>query len=259
VIPLALSGTFACSSYQTMVDVPVDCSIESDYEIGVLDAAETLGQVNWWGSGDDSPGKIVEVDVQPIEGEGRCGSKAATVLRTAHNNDWGSLFGYNNFGPADKSAYDGMSFWARSPGNTSKGFTILLDDLNTAATTGSNCVDYGTSSSSDQTGQITGPNGETISTSGSASFAGYPEQCGNSYTTTMSVTGEWAFYTIPFSQFQQAATPNRVPNAFLTEVGPSPGTALLTNKLVNLIIRMPKEANIELWLDNLAFYRLKAN
>jgi hypothetical protein len=225
----------------------------------MLDAAVTVGSANWWGSGDDTKaiGATVVVDGEAIEGGGRCGSKAATVFRSAHNNDWGSMYGYNNFGPIDRSQDDGISFWARAPGNTTKGFTLLLDDPNTAASTTSYCVDNGPSNdSSSGQGTATGANGgEGVSTSGSASFSGYPESCGNSYAAVMLVTSGWTFYAVPFSQFQQSAEPNRVPNERLTKVGNVPGTGLLTQDLRYLVLRFPKESNAELWLDNLAFYR----
>ena len=52
------------------------------------------------------------------------------VITSANNNEWGSLFGFNGFGPKDASAYEGMAFWARAPLGSNTGFTILLDDLN---------------------------------------------------------------------------------------------------------------------------------
>ncbi len=90
---------------------------------------------------------------------------------------------------------------------------------------------------------------------GSVADAPEPDQCGNPYAVVQVVTNDWRFYTIPFGAFQQVATPNRVPNAALTEVGPEPGTALLTKALVSLTFRMPKAATMELWIDNLTFYR----
>jgi hypothetical protein len=73
----------------------------------------------------------------------------------------------------------------------------------------------------------------------------------------MVVTSEWRFYPIPFSAFQQADNPNRVPNTALTDVGTVPRTGLLTSALRTLILRAPKEAEMDLWLNNLAFYRKK--
>ena len=44
----------------------------------------------------------------------------------------------------------------------------------------------------------------------------------------------------------------------LTEKGPLfPLTGLLTNKLMNIVFRMPREATTELWITKLDFYRNK--
>jgi hypothetical protein len=84
-----------------------------------------------------------------------------------------------------------------------------------------------------------------------------PDQCGNSYTVVVLVTGDWQLYTIPFGHFQQGATPNRVPNAELTATGSAPGTTLLTSQLMLLGVRLPKALATDLWIDDLAFYRHK--
>jgi hypothetical protein len=269
---IGLAGLVGCDTYSTFKNAPIDCTADEGYDFDMKDSSEAGSNPSWWCSGDDTPGKKAEVAVEAVEGGGRCGSTAATVMRAFHNNDWGSVCGYNNFGKKDESAYEGLSFWARSPGNTSKSFEITLGDPNTTAATDEqgnpvidpdtglqfeqHCVNYpSTTNNNGGATSATGPNGESISTSSSASRSTYPEECGNDYGFVRVVTGEWAFYTIPFANFQQDALPNRVPNAFLTEVGPSPGTALLTNKIRNLQIRMPKEADIQLWLDNVAFYR----
>ena len=267
---LGLGGGAGCSTYATMKNVAPDCpAVEAGYVFGYLPGLkdrpdDTASGSNWWGAGDYLPDggttrAVPTMETMP-DGE-RCGSKTADVLSTSHYNDWGSLFGFSNFvGPLKgDTSWEGIAFWARAPGNTTKGFTLLLDDLNTSNSTTNPgyCVNYGTSNTPGQTGPatVTGPDGTPVSTSGSATFSPYPEACGNSYSVVMLVTGEWAFYAIPFSKFQQDAKPNRVPNERLTTVGTVPGTALLTDKLTNLIIRFAKEANTELWIDNLAFYK----
>src|SRR5262249_22817835 len=85
-----------------------------------------------------------------------------------------------------------------------------------------------------------------------------PNACGNGYQVYPVVTATWRFYTFPFKQFVQTATANRVPNPSLMETGPTPGTRLLTNKLMLLTLRMPKATDMELWIDKLGFYRKKA-
>jgi hypothetical protein len=253
-----------------MKNTPLDCTAaESGYTFNYLTQStdtsdDPAGGANWWGAGDYSPdGGIARADplIETMPDGDRCGSKTADVLSTSHHNDWGSLFGFSNFAgpPKGDTSWEGIAFWARAPGDTTKGFTLLLDDPNTSnsATAPGYCVNYGGSNTpgQDTTPTAYGPDGTPISTSGSATFSPYPEACGNSYSVVMSVTGEWAFYTIPFSRFQQDAKPNRVPNERLTIVGTVPGTALITDQLRNLIIRFAKEANTELWIDNLAFYK----
>jgi len=267
---LGFGGGVGCSTYATMESAPLDCpAVEAGYVFAYLPGLketpdDTAGSSSWWGAGDYLPvgGTTRAIPTKEVMPDGeRCGSKTAEVLRTSNYTDWGSLFGFSNFvGPKEgDTSWEGIAFWARAPGNTTKGFTLLLDDPNTANSTTSPgyCVNYGSSSDPAQTGPttVTGPDGTPISTSGSATFSPYPEACGNGYSVVMLVTGEWAFYAIPFSRFQQDAKPNRVPNERLTTVGTVPGTALLTDSLRNLIIRFAKEANAELWIDNLAFYK----
>ena len=269
VLLLGLGGAAGCDKYTSLKDVPVDCTADVGYEFLTLSSYETVGDNVFWSSGDATPGKVVgddaagDVFVEDIPdslGGPRCGSKAAAVLRASGNNDWGCLFGSNNVGaPRDASAYEGLSLWARDPGNTTKGFVIALDDENTALISNiGNCKNYVPSTNA---GQGTIPvtiDGQTVAVSSATTRAAYPDECGNSYSAVMLATSEWAFYTIPFGSFQQDPKPNRVPNAVLTQVGKAPGTALLTNQIMNLMIRMPKEANEQLWIDNLAFYRKKA-
>ena len=259
---LGIGVAAGCQPYATLVDVPVDCSVEDGYEFQTpMELFEMVGAAGWWTQGDDlATAGGVTATVDPIAEGARCGSHAALVLRSSHANDWGTLFGFNNFGPRDESAYEGMSFWARAPGNTTKGFTILLDDPNTATvTTGGHCKDYSADggvdggNSGQMTGTIVDQNGNVIS--GTSTAQPLPDQCGNSYSKVLTVTTGWRFYTLPFTQFTQGPTPNRVPNEVLTETGTVAGTGLLTSALQNLVLRMPKEAVMELWIDNLSFYR----
>jgi hypothetical protein len=262
---LVLAGAAGCDPYPTLRNDPVDCTVDDGYEFLTVSNFETVGDNAFWSSGDSTPGKVVgddesgNVAVRNIPDGPRCDSKAAVVLKAAGNNDWGCLFGSNSVGaPRDASAYEGLSFWARAPGNTTKGFIVLMDDPNTTVLESlpHNCTNLGSVTAGSQTINVT-IDGQNVQTSSGTTRPTYPEECGNSYQAVMLVTSEWAFYTIPFARFQQTALPNRVPNAVLTQVGTTPGTALLTDRIYTLVIRFPKEATAELWLDNLAFYRKK--
>jgi len=190
-----------------------------------------------------------------------CGQAMALEIQAYHNNDWGALVGFYAFGPKDASANLGVSFWARAPGATNKSFTLAVDDTNTAldmTTDGGTCTDY-----SQDGGTITGT-GTIIDQAtgmpigGVSSTAPPPDSCGNSYSTVFTVTTGWVFYTFPFTVFHQSPQPNRVPNDKLPNKGPLyPESALLTNKLMNIIFRMPREATTDLWIAKLSFYRNK--
>ncbi|MBN2576643.1 MAG: hypothetical protein JXP73_18910 [Deltaproteobacteria bacterium] len=276
---LALVGAAGCESYATWVDVPIDCEAEAGYEIHVIFAFEQTGGGSFWTAGDgalNEDGTLTEkttATVETIPDGARCGSQYAAHLHSAYNNDWGSLVGFNDFGSlaspsptwsGGASAYEGMSFWARAPGNTTKGFTLLLNDPNTlfeedaSEKKVSNCDTYNIAGAGDPVPVTMDPGtGQTLS-GGTVTRAIYPDECGNSYTVPMLATSEWRFYTVPFTAFHQDAKPNRVPNAVLTKVGPLPGTGLLIDQLKTMILRFPKEATAELWLDNLGFYRKRA-
>ncbi len=270
---LLLLGTVGtgCESYSSLITVPIDCDAEAGYQIQVIGDFEKTA--DFWTSGDATPKRELGATLEAIPDGGRCGSQYAARLHSWYNNDWGSLFGFNNFGslaspsttlPGGSAAYEGMSFWARAPGNTTKGFTVLLNDPNTLyekdvlGNKVSNCDVYNIAGSGDTVPVATDPlTGVTLS-GGTVTRAIYPDECGNAYAVVMLVTNDWAFYTVSFAAFRQDAKPNRVPNAVLTKAGPLPGTGLLTDQLKTLIFRMPKEAVTDLWLDNLAFYRKPA-
>jgi hypothetical protein len=263
---LGLGGSVGCETYPTFeAPLPTDCSTEDTYDLHMVSKFDTAadGSALWGPAGDPfcngndgGPPKAVSLGVETMSDGPRCGSKAALLFRSANCNDWGALAGFSNFGPRDESAYEGMSFWARSPGNTGKAFSIVLDDANTAGMAGSNCTVYDAGAPGQGTVTVLDPaTGTPIS--GTTSAAAMPDQCGNAYNAIVPLTGEWRFYTIPWSQFTQTAQPNRVPNVELTETGGIPGTGLLPSKIYNLIVRVPKEMKMELWIDNLSFYRKK--
>src|SRR6266700_2051329 len=273
---LCLGCVFGCTAYPTLKSVPLDCTADSGYQFLVIDNLETVGPAQWVTAGDmTSAAAVAEVDAIP---GGRCNSTAALVLRSSHHNDWGSLFGFNNFGPRDASAYEGLSFWSRAPTGTTPSFSLLLDDPNTSNPIAAVCdVDGGAPTSTPDSGPTqvcknycvpdagVGAPSMTVydpatgmAISGSTTAAPPPDSCGNGYAATQVVASDWRFYTIPFARFQQGYMPNRVPNPVLKVTGAVPDTGLRTAALMNFIIRLPKEAEAELWIDNLAFYRKKA-
>ena len=261
VLLLGLGGAVGCSAYPTFKDAPINCSVEDQYDFDP-NTVSAYARCDGDSTPDSSPSTQ---STETIEGGGRCGSKESLVLRSSHHNDWGTNCQLTSFnGPRDESPWEGLSFWARAPDTSSKGFTISLDDASTTdISEGGKCKKYNATDG--------GLGGSTINAaadpitgqviSGSAIASRLPDECGNnkgnSYTDVMAVTSEWALYTIPWGQFAQAAYPNRVPNSVLTETGTVPGTGLLTDKLFYLSIRPSKEVDFELWIDKVTFYRKK--
>lgn len=248
-----------CSAYPTLKQAPpIDCDATSAYDTLMIDTFEMVGNANLWNQGDNLcvDGGVMQNVVALAAGDGPCGSTAALVIDARHCNDWGSLFGFNSFGMRDASAYEGVTLWARAPQGSNNVFTIALDDANTAVA-GNHCKEYTTDAGvQGQPGTTTDSNGNVIST-GTPGIQPAPDQCGNSYSAFVTVTTEWRLYTVPFQQFTQDPKPNRVPNQLLTQVGPYPNTGILPSALYDMVVRLPKETPMELWLDNLGFYRRK--
>lgn len=279
----AVGLMFACSTYPTFKGLATDCTVENSYQFydPVTDrqkAALALDNfANWYASADYVPdagaltgdaalasvafAQVTPVD--PIPDGAVCGATSAGVIRFSHNNDWGGLFGPWDFGttPVDASDWDGISFWARAPGNTTKGLTLSLNDTNTESDgNGGSCQNYtidgGTSAQQGSTqGGIDPSTGTPLSGSGTTR-APFPNECANLYTVAIELTTDWSFYAIPFSDFQQAAQPNRVPNSVF-DAGTVPGTGLLKSALRHFVLRLPKAAVAELWLAKLRFYKNK--
>ena len=251
----ALGAAGGCTSYSTAVSIPVDCNVESAYEFDVL---TRVPPSNAYSAGSLTVGASSPAPVAETIPEGMlCGATTALVIRAAHNNDWGSLVGFYGLGMMDESAFQGVSFWARAPGGTNKGFTLALDDANTysAQDAGTNCTDYGGDGGTNNPGGTIYDPSTNMPISGVTTNAPPADACGNSYSLAMTVTTGWRLYTFPFTEFHQAPMPNRVPNAKLMEEGGLPGSGLLTNKIMNIVFRMPREANTELWVTKLTFYR----
>jgi hypothetical protein len=161
----------------------------------------------------------------------------------------------------DASAYDGLTFWARSydptGAPTTKGFTLMINDKKStpgvdllamaiAYDGDAACVPYDAgflangAVSYAPTGGSTGPAG-----GGTVSAVPPANACGNSFAYPLLTTGEWQLYTIPWSSFNQLARPNRITTGF----DPS--------SFFSILIAAPKEAHAALWIDDLGFYRAK--
>jgi hypothetical protein len=281
---VALGGTFGCSTYSTYrTPPPTGCYVAdastspaAGYEFKIIDTFEGEMGAPFFTAGDLTPGAAVTLTlgVPPIGAP--CGSATALEIHSAGFNDWGSLIGYNNFGPKDASAYEGVSFWAHPGVSSNKAFTMLFDDPNTYNASGmvadggivlpmpptADCTKYPTPDGGAVPGASpnTDPATGMVLSSGSATVPLPANGCGNQYQAVVRLTDGWQLTTVPFGDFQQLMTPNEVTgaNPYLTVTGPlAPETNLITSRLMQFAVRFPKAMGTDIWIDNLAFYRHK--
>jgi len=232
-----LSGT-GCGGSQRDPP-PIDCAATDAYEVRILEDYED-GSMSFIGFADSTPGAIHNVEVRVIENSGRCGSELAVVLLARGNRDWGGGFGALSSWDGDASGYDGFSFWARSPGRSTKGFTIFVDDPTTVELPHRLCVPQAGIAGSSTVVDVHG----TITIRGPVPPA---NACGNSFYAVLFATEEWRFHRVPFASLAQAPWPNRTANG------------LDRSAILGRAIRMPKESDIELWIDDFGLYREKAS
>lgn len=197
----------------------------------------------------------ISVTIEPVEGGGRCGSQNAMVLRSAGHTDWGSVFGdwklasafgtafCDACGPWNGTGYEGIAVWARAKSGD-QAVTVLLDTWQTSAagTTEADdplvCkVDCNASSgtrSLDETGNVL-----------SQTYVSPPGSCGNSFQRVLNLTDQWQLVLLPFKSFYQERKPNMIKGAM--DVAHINGFSL----------RPAKEATVEIWVDDIAFYKKK--
>jgi hypothetical protein len=70
--------------------------------------------------------------------------------------------------------------------------------------------------------------------------------CGNTFRRPLVVTENWELYFLPFDSFSQDPLPSRSP------------TGMDTSAIYQFGFQIPKEANLELWIDDITFYRRRA-
>jgi hypothetical protein len=237
VVTTLLSGS-GCGGSQRNPP-PIDCAAADAYEVRVLEDYED-GSMSFVGFADSTPGAIQNVESGVIENGGRCGSELAVILRARGNRDWGGGFGGLSGWDGDASGYDGFSFWARSPGPSTKGFTLFVEDPTTVELPHRLCVPQagiaGNSTVVDVHGMITvvGP-------------VPAANACGNSFFSVLFAADEWQFHRVPFASLAQAPWPNRTANG------------IDRSAILGRAIRMPKGSDIELWIDDFGLYREKAS
>lgn len=293
----ALLAPSSCTEFPERQKAPVDCAAGDAYEIdpdgiGDFEAEEC----QWYGVEDktgtvscDSPTALTEPDNIHVEtvvslggsmptsaevpngfcdgprysqaniaceeiAEGpRCGSGNALHLTAERNNDWGGFFGNYAIAQAPRSiaGWEGLAFWARAEAATERAFTIELDDKYTANVVDdfgqpdpvyeSGCVDE----EQQGTAQVTNTSGVSQSSGQVAGWVPSENGCGNPYQYHLNITNSWKLYLIPFRDFSQQPWPNRRLEGFDAE------------SFRGLRIRPPKDAIVDLWIDDFGFYRAR--
>jgi len=232
-------GLSACAGGPPRAAPGVDCSAEDGYDFDVLQPMEgTTAQ--WFPFGDMTPGAMDAFEVREIPG-GRCGSSAALVLTSHGHTDWGGGFGeyQTAAAPVDASAYEGVSFWARATGfGTSSGFLLTINDRDTSMM-GGVCIQR--MAQDVAAGTYTYNEGGMLVPVGGA-LPG-PDDCGNSFQRPVFARREWYLHRLPFASFLQTPNPNRIP------------TGIDRSGLYQFSINIPKDSNIELWIDDFGLYR----
>ena len=195
---------------------------------------------------------------QVIEG-GRCGSSRAAFIESYGHNDWGSQYGSYDLGagrpPANGIGSEGMALWARNPdgsgyaqGATNKTIWFKVGDWRQVVTESSDpqafpapgdfrCVPPPVASAT--VGYTEG--GQVIA----STRVPAPNECGNLFQTAITTTSDWQLYILPWSVFYQDTLPNRNPDG------------IDVRDIRALLVVIPIGARVELWLDDISFYRTR--
>lgn len=276
-------GTLGCGEDWPREAASVDCSAGDAYEFSNI-SDFTSGDSGWFLYADRTPGGVPNaaagsnVLIQQVDPPGRCGDTGMVELRAYGHNEYGVGFGdwaHNaEISRANGTGYDGISFWARSPGNTDKTFMLYVDDGRTIvfppAPPEGGGLPEATSADRDLDGDGFVGAGDVArgtrcrlppdaSLSRPACYYGgslppatatrvpEPDECGNQFHTYVTTTEDWQLYLLPWSQLKQWPCPNRL------DGGIDPAD------IAQLQIKLVQGSNYDIWLDNIAFYRRRAD
>jgi hypothetical protein len=279
----------ACGNDYKRPAASVACSVANAYQFSPFDMFEG-GDSGWYLYTDKTPGGVPHIPGGvPIPADNsnvpvtqlnppRCGSTGALELEAYGNNYWGAGFAdwkHNaRSGQGDGHEYQGISFWARSPGNTDKTFLLRVDDDRTYVTqtpaTDAGSLPAVISGDQDLDGDgLLGPGDIAAETNcklppaqklgDPACYYGgvqapdavtrvpQPGECGNPFHTYVTTTEDWQLYLIPWSRLVQWPCPNRL------EGGIDPYT------IRKIEVRLEQGTHYDIWLDDIQFYRLRAD
>lgn len=295
---LLLLVTLGCSAQTLKGAPPVDCSQGDAYEFfgadGLANAATSralydfeVGDTGWYQAGDCAGGHwdpnatptsdsgaalgacvIDTATASPISGNvpsveiegGRCGSRRAALIESYGHSDWGSLYGTWDIGslrpPGNGAGSEGISFWARNPdrtghaqGATNKTIVFSVGDYRQVVAENTT-VQYPTPGDFRCVPEPPTSSAVGFTDSGqlaASTRAPAPNECGNLFRAVVTTTNDWQLYLLPWSSLYQDTTPNRNPG------GIDPTDIRLVQ------VAVPIGASVELWLDDIAFYRARTS
>lgn len=277
---------FGCSSDKPKAALPLDCSAGDGYEFfgadGLASASTQryiydfeVGDTAWYQAGDCTGGRwdpnsdggacvVNPSTASPIIGDipgatidgGRCGSFRSALIESYGHNDWGSMYAsWDLTGqrpPANGTGSDGIAFWARNPdrsghatGVTNKTIWFEVGDWRQVVAQNTvpaypppgdfRCVPAPITTSTSgytDTGQVT-----------TTTRIPEPDECGNLFKRPVLTSNEWHLYLLPWTSFFQETTPNRNPDG------------IDTRDIRILQVNIPIGSTVELWLDDISFYR----
>jgi hypothetical protein len=257
-----------CSAVSPRPKKALDCSVKDAYDFSnIFNFAN--GTSNWYQFADSTPGGVPDVAdagsnvlVANVEAPGDCGDPGdlgALELKAYGHNFYGTGFGdyqhNNSSSHAIGTGYDGISFWARSPGDTDKTFMLYVDDGRTIVLT-PDATDGGPTLGPGDT--VPGsycqlPPPQSLGTPACYYGGALPpamatrvpqaSECGNQFHTYVTTTADWQLYLIPWTELVQWPCPNRLDGGI--DIG----------DIRQIEIKFLQGTNYDLWLDNIEFYR----
>ena len=255
----------------------VDCSVVDAYDFRNIFDFSGSGQSGWFEYADNTPGGVDSQQVVPLNPP-LCGNTWALELQAYGDNYYGAGFGdwENNAASsrADGTGYEGISFWARSPGNTDKTFMLYLDDGRTFVerlpSPGGGLLPVATPADQDLDGDgFVGPGDIARGTEcrlPPIQALGYPacyyggvlppatptrvpapDECGNQFHTYITTTEDWQLFLIPWKELVQWPCPNRLK------------AGINAADIAQIEIKLLQGTVYDIWLQNIAFYRLRSD
>ncbi len=288
-----LLAVYACGVDNPRPPVAVNCSVENDYDFSTPHLSDfTVGKDPDWfyfsdntdtldagvTGGLDAGNKypVAVFNVRPLSPSELCGNTGALEIQAKGHNFYGSGFGdwSHQATPTDGSAYEGLSFWARSGPNADKTFMFYVDDdhtyLNHIGSPAGGLLPLASSPGSGNSQDLDGDGfigpgdiasgtdcrlppiqalgypacyGGGVLPPGTPTRVPTPDECGNQFHTYITITENWQLFLIPWNQLAQWPCPNREPGG------------IDKAKILQWEIKLLQGTNYDIWFAQFAFYR----